>query len=101
MISKNKLCCEDMEYSLNDLQVPLKYDPIFREYYMPLIKSSSKDLIYFCPWCAAELPKGLRDEWLNIIENEYNLDPFVIAIEKSKEFPEEFKSDQWWKKRNL
>ena len=101
MTSNNKLCCDLIEIALNNIQAPLKYDPIFREHYMPLIKNKKEiELIYFCPWCSTELPKGLRDEWFKILENEYKLEP-TLDRDSVKDLPEEFKNDQWWIKRNL
>ena len=100
-LNNNKPCCKLIEQCLNDIQVPLKYKPIFREYYMPLINNKGvMYTIYSCPWCGTKLPKDLRDEWFDILENEYKLEP-TSDLDNVKGLPEEFRSDQWWKNRNL
>lgn len=92
-------CCELMAAFLNDQRIPIKYCPCFREYYMPLIGSGAVQCIDYCPWCGSLLPTSLRDEYCEILETEYGIDPF--PRDESKDFPEEFKTDEWWKKRNL
>jgi hypothetical protein len=56
--------------------------------------------IYYCPFGEFKLPKNLRDEWFEILEKEYDLDD-LRSTEQSILIPEEFKSDEWWKKRGL
>ncbi|HSC25213.1 MAG TPA: hypothetical protein VLB80_03300 [Candidatus Babeliales bacterium] len=56
--------------------------------------------INYCPWCAKPLPKDLRDEWLEVLKEEYDLDD-PDSKEQKKLVPEEFKTDEWWKKRGL
>ena len=100
MTQNDKRCCDYMKQSLDDNTTQIKYNPIFRSYYIPLYKNAAKQLINFCPWCGTKLPRSLRMDWFEILENEYKLDPYNDP-KNVKDLPEEFKSDQWWKNRNL
>ena len=52
----------------------------------------------YCFWCGAKLPEDLGDEWAKILKEDYNLDnPF----KDWDRVPDEFKTDEWWKKRGL
>lgn len=100
-MQKNMMdCCQFMKSFLNDKKIPLKYYPIIREYAMPLKGSSAIQCIFYCPWCGKKLPKDLRDEFFDILENEHNVEP-ELDIQNDPHIPEEFKSDEWWKKRGL
>jgi hypothetical protein len=50
-------------------------------------------ILVYCPFCGKKLPKDLIDEHFDAIRDETGkpLDPI----------PEEFNSDEWWKKRGL
>ena len=95
-----KYCCDLMTKYLNEKEVPLEYNPIFREYSISLSSPSSL-LIFSCPWCASHLPKSLRDDFFDILEKDYKIDDGLFEIFDNKALPEEFKSDLWWHKRNL
>jgi hypothetical protein len=92
--------------------VEISYSPILREY---SIGSNRSQSISHCPWCGAKLPTNLRKEYRHILRHEYGIE---VALYKTSEdkcdtpktdqelretllVPEEFKSDEWWKKRGL
>ena len=52
----------------------------------------------YCPNCGARLPKDLLDEYCDELEKAVGKEYCDI---KEDEIPEEFKSDEWWKKRGL
>ena len=54
--------------------------------------------IKFCPWCGEKLPKELDDEWGTILEKEYGIK--MPGLNKDK-VPQEFLTEDWWKKRGL
>jgi hypothetical protein len=93
-------CCKAMEEEINDPRVFLGYASKYREYFIQTINPSIVRLIYICPWCGKTLPKSLRNEWFEALEKEYCLDD---PWDKKQEnlIPEEFKTDEWWKKRSL
>lgn len=96
-------CCEQMQTSVDDERVQIGYEPIYREYFIPLLykgKIIAIQCLNCCPWCAKKLPTNLTDEWFEILQKEYGLDD-PDSKEQSKLVPEEFKTDEWWKKRGL
>jgi hypothetical protein len=52
----------------------------------------------YCPYCGAEMPKIFDDEYYDALEEAVGKEFCDI---KEEEIPEEFKSDEWWKKRGL
>lgn len=96
-----KHCCNMMNECMEDPGIPLFYSSIKRRYYIPSLyqhRFQSIQGLFACPWCATVLPKDLGEEYDHILSVEYDLDPYDL---KSEKLPEEFKSDEWWKKRNL
>lgn len=86
---------------IEDQRLPIEYLPKYREYYIPLIKGHKAiQCILFCPWCGTKLPKDLGNEYFDILEKEYNITS-LEETEKAKSLPEEFKTDEWWKKRGF
>ena len=87
-----------MDFSLLDSRTAIKYGSIFREYYI----ESSKGLhIDFCPWCGEKLLESLRDKFFQILELEYKIFTDIGEYWVRLDLPEEFKTDEWWKKRGL
>jgi len=92
-----------MDLFLEDQRVPILYLAKYREYNIPLLyknKVTALQGIMYCPWCNKKLPERLRDKWFEILEKEYNLDD-PRREEQEKLIPEEFETDEWWKKRGL
>ncbi len=94
-------CCKLMVDFLNDPIVPIIYYPHLREYNI-LLKRRSGGLqgICYCPWCGTKLPTSVRDEYFRILFDELHLEPELKETE-TPGLPEEFKTDEWWKKRGL
>jgi len=98
-------CCEEMYKILlgeNDGECELHfgYDPKIREYYIDVKAEygGAVQLIKYCPWCGEKLPKSLREEHFDILEREFGID--YGDLKTRSKIPNEFKSDEWWKKRN-
>ena len=53
----------------------------------------------YCPFCGSKLPNDLVHEIYDILENEYKIEG--PDIYKFTNVPEEFKTDEWWKKRGI
>jgi hypothetical protein len=89
-----------MDQFLEDPKVPLKYYPLMREYGLDLYYSYAIQLIDYCPWCGMKLPQSVREDYFQILKNEYKVKP---GLDKANDpnIPQEFKSDAWWKKRGL
>lgn len=54
--------------------------------------------IEFCPWSGAPLPGELVKELVRTVQSELGLADFGL-IEDGHKLPDEFRTDQWWKKR--
>ena len=93
-----KHCCKYMESNINDSSSHTKYNKIKRCYYIERKNKNTVNAIFFCPWCASELPKDLILEYDTIASKAYGED--IDLVSKNK-IPQEFKSDEWWKKRGL
>ena len=96
MLEKNSdFCCEDMEMAVNDWGAVI-YDKMIRKYTLHTEKPISVDFDY-CPWCTSYLGKYLVTEWYAILEKEYGIkNPDIWELTN---VPEEFKTDEWWRKR--
>src|ERR1700761_6396642 len=98
-MSKNIYCCGALNYQIEDKYCPIKYNERWREYSVRDFSSTSLSLMMFCPNCGTKLPFSVRDEWFDILEQEYGLeDPMK---DDKKKIPKEFLTDEWWKKREL
>lgn len=102
-----KHCCEWMSLFLKDSRVTIVYVPYCRTYAIPQLSKNQKlypitkgSRINYCPWCAQHLPQNLINEWFDILEKEYQLDN-PDDKHQTLLVPEEFKTDEWWKKRGL
>jgi hypothetical protein len=76
-----------------DLSVVL-YTPKWRSYGLVINGNPSNQwILVYCPFCGKKLPKDLCDEHFDAVRDDTGkpLDPL----------PEEFKTDEWWKKRGL
>lgn len=86
--------CEGMINALSQDDLPLKYDPVFREYGIAYLDGgSSSQRISHCPFCGSELPSSLRNEWFAELEK--------LGLEwGDPATPADMRSDEWWKHRN-
>jgi len=93
-------CCPKIKIAFSDQRVSIGYQPKYREYFLDMRKE--KSIVYLinnCPWCGKKLPKSLRKQWFSTLKKECNIkDPWH---KDESRVPEEFKTDEWWKKRNL
>jgi len=93
-------CCENMEMFVEDPRIKIGYNPVHRMYNLEISSTGTVCLIYYCPSCGALLPENLVDEWFDILKKQFNIDD-PYNEKQLKLIPEEFKSDEWWKKRGL
>jgi hypothetical protein len=102
-----KHCCEDMKRNVEYKNETLgKYDcpdnlityvSKMDEYGIVIHDGGSSYIkIEFCPWCGAKLPESKRDLWFETLSGMGYKFP---AGEDN--LPEEFETDEWWKKRGL
>lgn len=92
-----KHCCDLMTSQLHDKRMPINYDKVLKEYFIYLFYSKAIQSLWYCPWCGTKLPESLRDTYCAILEKEYGIEDYW----DSNILPQEFKNDEWWKKRKL
>jgi len=99
----NKIhCCERLFNNLHDKNLPFGYSNKVREFFLNYLDSEfTVQLIHYCPWCGMKFPQSLRNQYFEILEKEYGLEPDIFDIDVDPRIPKEFKSDEWWKKRGL
>jgi hypothetical protein len=98
-------CCETFRLHVEESR--FAYCPI-RRYYACYIKDEEhygqdgygQCILRHCPFCGARFPSDLYtgDEYYDALEEAVGKEFCDI---KEEEIPEEFKSDEWWKKRGL
>jgi hypothetical protein len=91
---KNKHCCKEMDFFLEEKRVRISYIDYKRLYAIKLTSGGLQTMNY-CPWCGHKLPEPLDEEWFNLLEEMGFDNP------RQQEIPKEFKTDEWWKKRGL
>lgn len=92
-------CCEDMMYAVEGGYFPgwpsvVLYTSKIRSYGIVINDNPDNQIfLTYCPFCGKKLPEDLADEYFDAIRDSTgkSLDPL----------PEEFETDEWWKKRGL
>ena len=95
-----KYCCDNMEYYAEQ-DIEIEYSKRLNYYSMTLRDDeySTSCQLYYCPWCGIKLPQSLDGVWSKTLKAEYGLDDPIF--DDADKVPEEFKSDEWWRKRGL
>lgn len=100
-------CCKEMEYLIKDELAPIAYEASTRsygltipQYYLQPNELCISFYIMHCPWCGKQLPSNLADEWSEIVRSQFGITD-ELDQDQLKTLPEEFRTDQWWKKRGL
>ena len=101
-----KFCCSSMKnYALeeDDKEKFIDFD-LSKRFFGAFKKNTAYSInIDYCPFCGKKLPSNLIDERWDTIMKELGSDylPDDDGNPPKKELPEEFKTDEWWKKRGL
>lgn len=102
-------CCNGLRAMTKSPDCPLRYKAYVRQYILTApdyLRSKRRNVIYptfiitHCPRCGLKLPDNLFDEWHDIMEKEFGLSG-LIGPDEAHLIPEEYKTDEWWKKRGL
>ena len=74
---------------VNDDRIPVEYDPLWREYYIPLTDGVAAQRLFYCPWSGDLLPESLRGEWFRRI--------WALGLEQEDEaIPDSLRRPGWW-----
>jgi hypothetical protein len=101
-------CCIKMEGVLEEHNSPLQYKPQTRCYYMlyPSMRKPRKndvfiaETLYYCSWCGIKLPESLKKEWSEIVREKFGITD-TLDREQLRAIPQEYMTDEWWKKLGL
>jgi hypothetical protein len=126
---KMKYCCEHLKDKIEEgaaftQSKLIIYDAPRRSY--GIVDEKGEGLSYipmtYCPFCGTKFPPDLVEKWSDVIweelgpeyliESEAEAQKFLCKYQgreyipdpdlpKAKPLPEEFKTDEWWKKRGL
>lgn len=99
-----EFCCRNMEYYAIRGKL-IDYDISTRVYNVKLPEEDQDfctyQYLWYCPWCGKKLPKDLGEIWIETLKKEYGIKESDIDYINLSNIPEEFKTDEWWKKRRL
>ncbi len=97
---KGDYCCETFAALLKSQKVKVFYSAEMRYYTLATVSYSGYQRLYYCFCCGKKFPKDLWAKWHSILKKEYKVkDPWEAAYEGK--IPQEFMTDEWWKKRSL
>jgi hypothetical protein len=96
---KGPHCCLTMDSELRYKGTVLKYNSYYREYGIKIPESTGCTLMDYCIACGIKMPLSLREKWFDMLEYDYGLNS-PCEDDKDK-VPQEFWTDEWWKKRGL
>lgn len=100
----NSFCCKTLENFCKQGDY-VKYDPCDRSFSIFKVGNSQIGIcIDYCPFCGEKLPVNLIDTREQVIQKELGIDyvPSYSTFDNlDAMLPEEFKTDEWWKKRGL
>jgi hypothetical protein len=100
---------EHLDPEIKDRGELVEYDRSIRSYSF-ILRENNKDLgirqkLIYCPWCGKKLPEDLYDQWEELLKKEYNLTIHDFFGKNGRwdesKIPEEFRTDEWWKKLGL
>lgn len=110
-LDRRDFCCGELHNNLlgerdGRCELWFDYDPIMRSYALVVRPEygGSVCLINYCPWCGKKFPKELLNEFIEALKEELNIkdsDVGLGELKKRADIPQEFRSDEWWKKRGL
>ena len=107
-------CCDTMNARLDhechtDQLSLVEYCPDIRSYSFIIRYDDGKSYgvrlpLFYCPWCGKKLPEKLSHKMEEVLEAEYGITAKDWDSPKwndDTDLPDEFKTDEWWKKRGL
>ena len=85
-----EFCCEQMKLAVTSDEVPIVYEPKFREYGIRVLDGGTSNIeLLYCPWSGHKLPTSLRDQWFDELERR-GIDPVTGDV------PAEFSDERWY-----
>ncbi len=113
--NNSEYCCSLMQYDLENANDEEKFDvfyqPFCRRYFFSVsmgwreVDTSGKPFpewdFKYCIYCGTKEPDSLLNLWLSIAKNEFLVEPTPFVEDMLKLVPCAFRTEKWWKSRNL
>ena len=99
MSTKHEFCCEDMASCVNNKDWVIEYNRVTKSYLLSCRDYIALEMKY-CLFCGTKLPESLEDELHDILVEELGIKSPDYGNNDPR-IPDEFKTDEWWKKRGL
>ena len=100
----SEYCCTEMQEIINDSSYDMEYDPREDETFLHSREGGGICWKFsFCPFCGRDI-KGKSEIFRKTIKDELGIDTEdedFLWSSLDERLPEEFKTDEWWKKRGL
>lgn len=108
---------DEMRAALDNPNVAFFYGPCERTFRIPRVELGQSPLeawqsrfdegmhplgwgVVFCPWTRQIMPPGVSYEWTAIVEDLFDSD-YASGNKSPLDLPEEFRTEEWWQKRNI
>ena len=86
---------------MDNLDKPIAYNPVYRLYYWITPKRQTAiDIVQRCFICRKKWPKDLMNEFYRELGKVVGHKIVYLEYDWTT-LPEEFKSEEWWRKRGL
>ena len=101
--SKDDYCCEKMKETFLSDNFGLCYE---RRYAETLCERRDGGCFWqwdYCPFCGKSI-RNKFDEYQKVLKNELDINSYGDEFDwdqLDEKIPEEFKTDEWWKKRGM
>ena len=99
-MNKHSFCCNEMDFHIKNNEIHFHYYEDVRAYAVDYLEEAGggSQAINYCPWCGNRLPKSLFQEKAKAIQE--TLGQKLTCFNESS-LSNEFKTDEWWKRRGL
>jgi hypothetical protein len=96
-------CCQSwIDNYINDMRVPISYNPWRRCYYIIGLKETIWiQVLTHCLLCLTQFSENLTEERDEILKNEYGIIGYTRQFNPKHPVPKEFFTEEWWRKRGL
>jgi hypothetical protein len=92
-------CCSEMKSLMKDRKFGICYKKQISETYVLCRGERGVTWTFsYCPFCGKDI-EGKRELFFDTLKTECNIE--ATAFNENILLPEEFRTDEWWKKRGL
>lgn len=96
--NSEEYCCEKMKEAMECGKYGLSYDRQFAATFCIRRDEFCSWLWSFCPFCGKDI-SWKQEAYEKVLKNEFGITD--LTDDEEKKLPDEFLTDEWWKKRGL